>query len=207
MWRKMDMNILDILQNIRLVLNCNFKINIKQLVELLVEYNNYIVKSNMMQYANDKIIAVNNILLQNEKDEKLKITRVITHLEDAYLILRRQKEEILLKKNREKIQHKIDQVCCELAFLHKYLGNSPEAIYKYAIELTSLKNPTKDCLGYGRITDEIYFIMNKDDLKFLLTKEQYEDYIEFYCKVVPEAKKAKQEEEFLKRCERYFIVE
>lgn len=203
------MNIVDILQNIRLVLNCNFKIDIKKLVDLLVEYNNYIVKSNMMQYANDKIIAVNDILLQNENDEKLKTTRVMTHLEDAYLILRRQKEEILLKKNREKIQHKIDQVCCELAFLHKYLGNSSETIYKYAIELSSLKNPIKDSLGYGRITDETkqYFIMSKDDLKFLLTEEQYEDYIEFYCKVVPEAQKAKHEEEFLKRCVRSMLIE
>lgn len=42
------------------------------------------------------------IMLQDEQDMKLKVTRVMTHLEDAYVILKRQKENLSSKKRRKK---------------------------------------------------------------------------------------------------------
>ena len=67
--------------------------------------------------------------------------------------------------------------------LHKWFGNHPDTIKKYAVDLSLLKNPQKAHLGYGKNAEEInrYFIMSKDDLKFLLTEEQYKDYIVKWC--------------------------
>ncbi len=200
----MDITIL--VKNIRVA--CEIKIDVSNLIDALIKYIDYIESANMIQYGNDKLLLAKDILLQDEKDEYLKLTRVMVHLEDARIILCSQRDKIFLRSKKDRIQHKIDQICYELAMLHKWFGNHPDTIKKYAIDLSSLKNPTKDYLGYGKITEkaEQYFIMSKDDLKFLLTEEQYKDYIEFYCKVVPEARKAKQEEEFLKCLYKDFII-
>lgn len=74
------------------------------------------------------------ILLQDEQDMKLKVTRVMTHLEDAYVILKRQKENLSSKKKKKKVQYTIDKVCCGLAVLHKLMGNSPDTVRKYIQE-------------------------------------------------------------------------
>lgn len=193
----MDITIL--MKNIRL--SFEIRVDAAKFIEALIKYIDYIEFSNIIQYGNDKLLLAKDILMQKEKNEELKLTRVMVHLEDALVILFRQKEKVFSKNRKDKMQHKIDQICYELAILHKWFGDPPEVIKKYIIDLSSLKNPKKDHLGYGKIRNETmqYFIMTKEDLKFLLTEEQYNDYIKFYCNVVPEAREEKQNEDFIKR--------
>lgn len=157
-------------------------IDFAKFIDVFVKYIDNLVNDNMEQYANDKLLMTKAILLQDEKDKKLKVTRAMTHLEDAYVILARQKGKKLSKKKKEKVQHTIDLICCGLAVLHKLMGNSPEVVRKYIIELTSLNNPDKDYLGFERFTEktEKYIILSSKDLKFLLTKQQYKEYMSFY---------------------------
>lgn len=158
------------------------KIDFAKFIDIFVKYIDNLVYDNMEQYANDKLLMTKAILLQDEKDKKLKVTRAMTHLEDAYVILARQKGKILSKKKKEKVQHTIDSICCGLAVLHKLMGNSPEVVRKYVIELTSLKNPDKDYLGLEGITEKSKknFILSIEDLQFLLTEQQYREYMLIY---------------------------
>ena len=181
-----------LVENMRLA--CKIRIDVSKFIKALVKYIDYIESSSMVEYANDNLLWAKNILMQDEKDSYLKWTRVMTHLENAYIILKRQKDKTFSKNKKDEIQHKIDQICCELAMLHKWMGNPSKNIMKYAIELTSLKNPVKDHLGIGGITERThkYFIMTEEDLKFLIGEVQHKEYMKFYYENVPEAKRVKE---------------
>lgn len=185
------MNVVVLVENIRLA--CELRLDTSKLIDALIKYMEYIESCNMIDYANDKLFVAKDILLQNERDECLKMTRVMVHLEDARILLEKQKEKVFFKNKKESIQHKINQICYELAMLHKWMGNHPDTIKKYVIDCTSLKHPTKDYLGYLSTNEsKEYFIMSREELKFLLTEEQYREYMEFYCRIVPEVRFFKQ---------------
>lgn len=161
------------------------EIDFTKFIDVFVNYIESLRYANLEQYANDKLLMAKTILLQDEQDKKLKVTRVMTHLEEAYVILKRQKENTLTKKNKEKVQYTIDKVCCGLAVLHKLMGNSPATVKKYIIDSTSLRNPDKDYLRLSGRRNSVNYILSSEDLQFLLTKEQYNEYISFYREKIP----------------------
>ena len=163
------------------------KIDFTKFIDAFVKYIDSLRYPNLEQYANDKLLMAETILLQDEQDKKLKVTRVMTHLEDAYVILKRRKENLSSKKKKKEVQYTIDKVCCGLAVLHKLMGNSPDTVRKYIIELTSLRDPDQDYLGlsWTLFSRPPHFILSDEDLQFLLTKKQYNEYILFYKKKLP----------------------
>lgn len=194
------MDAVTIMTTLKLV--CDTAVSMEKLVTALTSYLDYIKASNKVKEANDILEQTKDILIQDEKDELLKFTRVITHLENAYRILETKRNNALLTKNKERIQHKINQVCYALAILHKKMGNSQSVIMKYAVELTSLGNPVSS-RHIPIITpidteyvNDIYFVMLDEDLRFLLTEEQYEQFRKVYdAKIAVIAQKEREEEE------------
>lgn len=183
---------------------CDTVVSMEKLATALTAYLDYIKASNKITEANDILEQAKDILQQDENDELLKFTRVITHLEYAYWILKTKRDNALFTKTREKIQHKINQVCYALAMLHKKMGNSQSVIMKYAVELTSLGNPVSSNhipiispVGTEYVND-IYFVMLDEDLRFLLTEEQYKQFRKVYdAKIAVIAKREREEEERL----------
>lgn len=161
---------------------CETGASVAKFIEAFTKYIDYIEGSNKIKEANDILKQVQDILNQEENDEKLKFTRVITHLEMAYRILKTKKDNTIFNGGVKKVQHKINQICYGLAMLHKKMGNSQDVVMKYAVKLTSLSNP----VSTNHLTDDEYyvndidFVMSDKDLKFLLTKEQYDQFRKVY---------------------------
>lgn len=188
------MTVVTAMEALKLV--CDAGSNMAEFALALEKCIDYIEASNKIQYANDILNQVKDILNQDEADEKLKFTRVVTHLKSAYRQLYSKSKKTKFPWNRDKTQHKINQICYALAMMHEKLGNSREVIYKYAVELTSLGHPTATnhlTCGDKVYLDDINFVMTDSDLRFLLTDEQYKKFRSVYDPVVYEIRR---EEEF-----------
>lgn len=188
-----------------LKLTCEAGASMAEFGKALERYIDYVETSNAIREANDILKQMKDILGQEEADEALKFTRVMTHLETAYRQLLSKRRRTSFSKSRAKVQHKINQVCYALAMLHKRLGNSQDVIYKYAVELTSLGHPVAtNHLSYENEgnPDDINFVMSDNDLRYLLTDEQYKKFRAAYNPVVHEIR---EQEEFHREYKVHFI--
>lgn len=154
--------------------------NAAQIVDLLKQYVDCMQHVEHISGINRKMALVRDILSQEEENDDLKYTRVLSHLEAVYVDLAGMADSKLV--GSQKIRHKMDQVSIQMAIIHKLLGNPVDTIYKYAIDRTALSKPIANHLCWSDMDtyNRKYFLISREQLKWLITAEKYNEFIGKY---------------------------
>lgn len=151
-----------------------------KIIRILGNYIECLQKVESIGRINRKLTFVRDILNQDEENNDLKYTRALGHLEAVYVDLVSMLSSKLI--GSRKIRHKKDQVSIEMAIIHKLLGDPVDMIYKYAVEKTSLSKPVADhlCWSDEENYNKKYFLISREQLKWLITEEKYSEFIKGY---------------------------
>lgn len=154
--------------------------NTAQIVHLLKQYVDYLRQVETVSNIQRKLAMVQEVLNQDVRNDELKYTRALVHLEAVYVEL----GGIMGGKlfGSRKIRHKMDQVSIEMAIIHKLLGDPADTIYEYAVEKTSLSKPVADHLErYEKQSySKKYFLMSREQLEWLIGQDRYKEFIRGY---------------------------